>query len=412
VDGSSRFGVNNRYGFFPAVGAGWIAKDDRSASILNFLKVRGSWGLTGNAAIGNFDARGLIGFGTDYNMQPGFLFNRLENADLSWEKNQTIDGGIDFGLLNNRLRGEALYFIRDTRDLLLDVPLPWTIGIVNALITQNAGEVRNQGFEFRLDYDVLRKNDLQWTLGINGATLRNEVRKLVDNNNDGEDDDIVFGGRRLIRTGEAMGSWFLVRYNGVDPANGDALFLDENGEELRNLAPGSARVISGNPIPSFTGGITSDLNYKGFDFSVLFQFATGFQLYRNEGAFSENNMAATWNQDRRILNAWTPDNPNTDIPQARLLQVNGSQASTRYLSDADFLRLKNIQLGYTFRSLGRSNANLRVFVAGQNLLTFTKFEGIDPEALGSVGAGAATSGDLFFNRPQSKTYTAGFNLSF
>ncbi len=411
VDGSSRFGTNNRYGFFPAASAGWIAKEDRAASVLNFLKVRGSWGLTGNASIGNFDARGLIGFGTDYNMQPGFLFNRLENADLRWEKNQTIDGGIEFEMFNRRLRGSALYYIRDTRDLLLDVPLPWTIGIVNALITQNAGEIRNQGFEFQLDMDVLSKGAFQWTLGVNGATLKNEVTQLVDNNNDGEDDDIVFGGRRLIRTGETIGSWYLVRYNGVDPANGDALFLDENGEELRNSAPGSARVIAGNALPTFTGGITSNLAYKGFDLNILFQFATGFQLYRNEGAFTENNMAATWNQDRRILDAWTPDNPNTNVPQARLLQVNGSQASTRYLSDGDFMRLKNVQLGYSLPPFGRNNTNLRIFVAGQNLLTFTKFNGLDPEANG-LGVGSPTAGDLFFSRPQSKTYTAGFNLSF
>jgi TonB-linked SusC/RagA family outer membrane protein len=410
IDGSSRFGTNNRYGFFPAVSAGWIPIEDRSSNFLNFLKVRGSWGLSGNAAIGNFDARGLIGFGTDYNMRPGFLFNRLENADLRWEKNQTVDFGVEFQLFNERVRGSALYYIRDTRDLLLDVPLPWTIGIVNALITRNAGEVRNQGFEFDAQVDVL-KGPFRWTLGFNGATLNNEVRKLVDNNADGEDDDIVFGGRRLIRTGEPIGSWYLVRYAGVDPSNGNALFLDENGETLVNTVPASARVIAGNPLPAFSGGIYSDFGFKGFDLSVLFQYATGFQLYRNEAGFTENNMSSQWNQDRRILNAWTPENPNTDVPQARLLLVNGSQASTRYLSDGDFLRMKNIQLGYTTPPIGASGATVRVFVAGQNLLTFTQFTGLDPEANG-LGVGAPTAGDLFFSRPQSKTYTMGFNLNF
>lgn len=410
VDGSSRFGADSRYGFFPAVSAGWILSEEpflQNNSAINFLKIRGSYGLAGNAGIGNFDARGLIGFGNDYNAIPGFMFDRLENPNLEWEKSETIDFGAEFGLFNNRFRGSLLYYIRNTRDLLLDVPIPWTTGIVNATLTQNAGEVRNQGLEFLADVDILT-GPFQWTLGVNGATVANEVLKLVDNNADGEDDDIT-GTTTLIRTGEPIGSWYLVEYAGVDPNNGDALFRDLEGG-VSSAYSTANRKVSGNAIPDFSGGFTNTFRYKGFDLSVFFQFAMGHQLYLSEGRFYATNMASVYNQRKDQLNAWTPENPNTNIPQARGT-TNGSQHSTRYLSDADYLRLKNAQLGYTFNNIGKNNARIRIFAAGQNLLTFTDFEGLDPEASGQADGGAI-QGSLFFSRPQSRTVTFGVNFGF
>ncbi len=411
VDGSSRFGANNRYGFFPAASAGYILFDDTqgvAGGAFNFLKLRGSWGLTGNAAIGNFDARGLIAFGNDYNFIPGFMFSRLENADLTWETGETIDFGVEFGMFNDRLRGSLAYFIRDTRDLLLDVPLPLTVGLQDPVIAQNAGEIRNQGLEFDLNFDILQ-GDFRWTLGVNGATLDNEVRRLVDNNADGEDDDIVLG-QNLIRVGETLGSWYLVDYAGVDPANGDALFFDSEGNTITS-APSSARIVSGSPIPTFTGGLYTELAWKGFDVRVLFQAAMGHQLYLSEGRFYATNMGSVWNQTADQLNAWTPENPDTDVPQARLFTSNGNQHSTRYLSDADFLRLKNLQVGYTTKAFGASQMRMRFFFSGQNLLTFTDFAGLDPEASGQ-DSDSATSGSIFFSRPQAKTYTFGVNMFF
>jgi len=411
VDGSSRFGANNRYGFFPAASAGYILFDDTQGvpgGLFNFLKVRGSWGRTGNAAIGNFDARGLVAFGNDYNFIPGFMFSRLENADLTWETGETTDFGVEFGMFNDRLRGSLAYFIRDTRDLLLDVPLPLTVGLVDPQISQNAGEIRNQGFEFDLNFDILN-GPFRWTLGVNGATLNNEVRRLVDNNGDGEDDDIVIG-RNLIRVGETLGSWYMVDYAGVDPANGDAQFFDTEGNVITS-APSSARVVAGSPIPTFTGGLYTELEWKGFDLRVLFQAAMGHQLYLSEGRFYANNMSATWNQTTDILNAWTPDNPNTDVPEARLFTSNGNQHSTRYLSDADFVRLRNVQFGYTTQPIGASQMRFRFFFSGQNLLTFTDFAGLDPEASGQ-DSDDFRSGEIFFSRPQAKTYTFGVNMFF
>jgi len=204
AEGSSRFGENSRYGFFPAVSAGWVLTEEPWLNIeaVNFLKVRGSWGEVGNAQFGNFDARGLIGFGNDYGPNPGFVFTQLANDNLEWERAQTVDFGIEFEMLNSRLNGSVTYFIKDSKDLLLEVPLPRTIGITDNTILQNAGEIRNQGLEFQVGYDIF-DGPFRWTLGFNGATLDNEVRELVDNNNDGEGDDIT-GTTTLIREGETV----------------------------------------------------------------------------------------------------------------------------------------------------------------------------------------------------------------
>jgi hypothetical protein len=286
------------------------------------------------------------------------------------------------------------------------VPQPQTNGI--SALTVNAGEIRNQGLEFLLDFNLVDRPDFQWTFNVNGATLDNEVLRLVDNNGDGEADDITEG-RALVREGEAIGSFFLTQYAGVDPANGDALFLDAEGNTTNVFPGGDSRIIAGNPLPDLTYGFGSNLRYKDLDFSFQFQGAVGHQLYLDEGRFVENNLGATWNQRTTQLNAWTPDNPNTNVPEARR-RNNGGQHSTRYLSDADYLRLRNVQLGYTFRNIGQGNTNLRLYVSGANLLTFTDFAGLDPEASGQDVNGFR-QGEIFFSRPQTRILSFGFNLN-
>ncbi len=413
-EGSSRFGANNRFGTFPAVSMGWIPSDEPWFNIngVDFLKVRASWGQTGNAAFGNFDSRGLVSFGNDYNAVPGFVFSQLENADLEWEKGETVDFGIEFGILNNRVSGSVNYFIKTTRDLLLSVPLPLEIGITDATILSNVGEIRNQGLEFQVDIDVLT-GPFQWTLGFNGATLDNEVTKLVDNDGDGQGDDITRG-ITIVREGEAVSSWFLVPYAGVDPSNGDALYLGADGELLANSTPANARRILGNPLPDFQGGFNSTMRFKNFDLSAFFQFAMGHQNYREEAEFNESNFSSFWNNIAdRVRDAWTPENTDSDIPQARLFQNNGARESGRWVNDADYMRLKNLQFGYTTPPIGPNDVRIRFFFSGQNLLTFTDYPGLDPEGFGrNSGAGDTVLGRTFFTRPQTKTYAFGVNLNF
>ena len=411
-DGSSRFGTENRFGFFPAVSAGWVVSDENffNFQFLNFLKLRSSFGVAGNAKIGDFATQGLVQFGQNYLEQPGLSLNSIENETLGWEKNVQWDAGIEFALLNKRIRGTLEYFIKDTRDLLLQVPIPSSNGY--RFITQNAGEVRNQGFEFDLTTDILT-GKFSWSLSVNGATLKNEVRKLVDNNGDGKDDDIRTFDRFLFRTGEPIGTFFMPEYAGVDPDNGDALFWDaDRKEKVFNLVTDANRRIVGKALPDFTGGLTNSFRYGNFDMHVFFQFKTGFQVYRQQAHLNEQNMSSGFNQARSQLNSWTPDNRNTNVPEARLFQINGDQRWTsRRLSDADFIRLKNMQLGYTFNALGSKAANLRIYAAGQNLLTFTKFPDPDPDA-SEIGAERPEQGSGLGTPPATRTVTFGVNLNF
>ncbi len=409
-DGSSRFGNSNRYGFFPALSAGWVISDEDFFKVngLDFLKIRSSIGVAGNAEIGNFAARGLVSFDPDYVGESGYILQSIENDALGWEKNVQWDAGLEFSLFNNRISGMVEYYIKDTKDLLLERPIPATNGF--SFLTSNVGEVRNQGFEFELNADILHRKDFTWNLQLNGATLKNEVRKLVDQDGDGKNDDIIQYGRMLFRPGESVGTYFLVEYAGVNPTTGDALFYNLEGNTVVNDAPGEYRKIFGNSMPAFTGGIANSFRYKNFDLSAFFHFKTGYKIYledRNrEDSFYGDNL------NRSTLDRWTPTNPNTDVPQVRLWQTNGSQHSTRYLEDGDFLRLKNLTLGFTFQGIGkRGSAKLRVFAAAQNLLTFTKFRGLDPDSEFRASAEAAT-GTVRYNLPASKTYSFGFNLDF
>ncbi|WP_116124845.1 SusC/RagA family TonB-linked outer membrane protein [Lewinella sp. IMCC34183] len=408
LDGSSRFGSDNYYGFFPAVSAAYDFSNDLNTPSVSQLKLRSSYGKTGNAGIGNFASRGLVSFGNDYNAVPGFLLSQLANTELTWETATTFDVAVDFGFFNDKIKGSLGYYNKVSSDLLLDIPQPYTAGISTAALTANAGEIVNQGVEFSLRYNAIYRPDFQLSFNVNGATVDNKVTQLVDNNGDGEPDDINLG-NQLIREGEAIGSWYLTEYAGVNPDNGDALFVNADGEISKTYQQGNARQIVGNPLPDFSGGFGGNLYFKGVDLSFFFQAALGHQLYLSEGRFYATNMSSVYNQERGQLNSWRPDNRITDIPEARQVG-NGNQHSTRYLSDADFLRLRNVQLGYTFDGLNSNGASLRLYVSGQNLLTFTDFAGLDPEASGQDVNGVA-SGSLFFSRPQSKLFTFGLNLN-
>ncbi|MCB0554947.1 MAG: TonB-dependent receptor [Phaeodactylibacter sp.] len=406
-DGSSRFGAGRRFGFFPAASAGWILTEEPflKSAFLDFLKIRTSYGLTGNAEIGDFASRGLVAANNNYLGQPGYLIQSLENRNLGWEKCRQWNAGLDFALWDNRIRGTVDYYIKDTRDLLLEVPAPATNGV--STILENAGAVRNSGLEFELSVDVLR-GPLRWTVQLNGATLRNQVLELAGRDGNGEEGDIILNGRNLFRSGEPVGAFYLVKYAGVDPENGDALFYDLEGNKVANHAPAENRQIVGSPIPRFSGGMVQSLQFRGFELSAFFHFKTGHQIYLLHSSL-ENNMTWGDNQLRTQLDAWRPDNRDTDVPQARLWAPNGNQPSTRYLHDADFVRLKNLTLAYTFPAIGKQAAQLRLFASAQNLFTLTRFPGLDPDSE-FYPAQQAAQGGVLYNLPASSTYTVGVNL--
>jgi TonB-dependent starch-binding outer membrane protein SusC len=415
VDGSSRFGENNRYGFFPAASVGWIISDEafmRGLPALSLLKLRASYGLTGNAEINNFASYGLYTGGSGYAGVPGQSPSQIENPDLRWEQTAQSDIGLDFGFFGGRLSGEIDYYTKNTRDLLLNVNVPGTTGFRTQL--RNIGRLENKGWEFVLNSQNTT-GAFQWNTSLNLAGNRNKILDL--------DGQVITGGfNNRALEGYPIGSFFDIEYAGVDPANGDALYYlnnerpDGSRDRTTTNDPNAAeRIIIGNPNPTLIGGITNNFSYRGLELNILFQGQAGNQIYNGGGKFQSANGDFFDNQTRDQLDRWRNPGDQTNVPQARLFGANGTAESSRYLQNGDFLRLKTLTLAYTLPARISSLAKMervRLYVTGQNLMTFTKYTGWDPEVNTDYLAGNIALGNDFYSAPQAKTIIVGINLGF
>ena len=416
VDGSSRFGSETRYGTFPAASLGWLLSKEaflKNNQTISNLKARISWGLTGNANIGNFVSRTNF-LTTPYNQNPGFFLGTLGDPELSWEDTTQYNFGLDLGLFKNRINTSYDYYTKNTEGVLFLVPIPYTNGI--RFINQNAGAIQNKGFEFTLDSKNILSKDFSWSTSLNLAWNKNEVKSLPD----GAD---IVRNQKIVREGETVASFYIQEYAGVDPANGDALFyrnteladgsLDRS--TTNNFSEASRRVL-GSPFPDVIGGMTNTIRYKNFDFSFTFQGQWGAQIYNGGGIFQSANGAFFDNQTRDQLNRWQAPGDDTNIPQARLFGGNGNQDSSRYLEDSDFIRLRNLTLGYSLSADITEKLKLdriRIYLTGVNLLTLTDFKGWDPESNTDVFQGNSLfSGHTAYAPPQPRTLTLGFNVDF
>lgn len=415
VDGSSRFGADNRYGFFPAGSIGWIVTEESFAEnfleYVPFFKIRASYGLTGNAGIGNFGSLGLWG-GTSYGNQSGIAPSQIPNTNLTWETTTQLDIGFDFGLLNNRITGEFDYYIKETEDLLLSVQIPSTSGFSTSL--QNVGNLENKGWEFAINTFNLT-GDLRWNSTFNISSNKNKITNL--------DEQVLTGGfiNRAIE-GQPIGVFFAPEFAGVDPANGNALFNIYNDEDCKEFGSTTTnynlatRCVIGDPNPSFIGGFGNTVTYKGFELNVLLQFVQGNDLFiGGHGRWSRGNGIYEDNSVTDQLKSWTPENPNTNVPEARYLLTNGNQYSSRYISDGSYVRLKNVTLGYAVPANMLRNTGLtkmRVYATGVNLMTWTKFSGWDPEMNTDFLAGNIGLGNDFYTAPQARTITFGVDIGF
>jgi len=418
ADASSRFGKDNRYGFFPAVSAGWILSEEnflKNIEAISFLKLRASWGKTGNAEIANFGHLGLFAGGAGYGTLPGQAPAQLANPDLSWETTQQIDIGLDFGLLKNRINGEIDYYEKNTTGLLLNVNVPGTTGFATQL--KNVGSLTNKGFEFVLNTDNL-VGQFKWKTSFNASTNANKITNLQG--------QVIEGGlsnmSRAVE-GEPLGVFYTVEYAGVDKANGDALFYKNTknadgslSRETTNVYSQAQRVVVGSPLPKWIGGITNTFSYKGIELSVFFNGVFGNKLnFYGVGRFSSANGRYEDNQTVNQLDAWTPQNTDTKVPQARLFFNNGAQASSRFIEDGSFVRLRNVTLAYNLPKSLLSKvkiSNVRLYVTGQNLLTFTKYSGWDPEVNADDVVSNIALGYDFYTTPQAKVIMGGLNISF
>ena len=413
VDGDSRFGEEERYGFFPAGSVGWVISEEpfmQDQNLLSFLKLRASYGLTGNTPQTNFPSRGLWDGAAGYANISGIAPTQSPNPNLKWENTQQLDIGIDFGLFNGRISGEVDYYQKNTDDLLLDVNVPATTGFVTQ--TRNVGELENQGVEFVLNTRNV-EGEFTWNTNINIAFNQNELTNL--------EGQVIEGGfiNRAVE-GESIGVFFAPEYAGVNPDNGDALYYlntllpgGDRSRETTNDINEAERVVIGDPNPDFIYGMNNNFSWKGIELSVFFQGVQGNDAYNGAGVFQMDGFGWFDNQDARVLNRWQQPGDQTDIPQLRFL--GGSAESSRFIEDASYLRLKTVTLAYTLPNTVTRQLKLdriRVYATGQNLATFTDYQGWDPEVNADYLAGNIGLGNDFYSAPQARTLILGVNLGF
>jgi TonB-linked SusC/RagA family outer membrane protein len=414
TDASSRFGANSRYGFFPAGSVGWILSNEdflKSSQTLSNLKLKASYGLTGNAETGNYAALGLFSGDAGYNGSAGQRYFQIANPNLKWESTLQADIGLEFGFFNNRLSGEFDYYQKNTRDLLLDVNIPGTLGVSTQ--TQNLGKMQNKGFELSLSADIL-VGKFKWTSSINGAYNKNVVTFI-----NGQ----ILGTNDMNRVieGQPIGVFYGREYAGVDPANGDALYYVNTKDASGNLNRTTTNdynvaqnVVLGNPTPKYTGGFTNTFSYHGFDLSVTMQGAAGNKIFASGGQYMSGNASNGFdNQTLDQMSYWDKPGDITNVPEPRLFYANGTNASSRYLSSGSYLRCKTVAFGYNIPKNVLAKVKLeraRVFMNAYNLFLITKYKGWDPEVNADYQASNINLGVDFYSAPQPRTITFGVNI--
>ena len=409
-DGSSRFGSNERYGFFPAFSVGWIVSEEsflKNNRTLSFLKVRGSFGQLGNSEIGDYASQTLYN-GVSYNKISGIRLEQPGNNNLTWEKSKQIDLGVEFGLFNDVITGEVDFYTKNTDGLLFSVPLPGSSGQLS--FNKNIGNVESKGVEVVLNSKNIRSKNLQWTTSFNIANNTNEIKSLPNGNAD------IITGETINRVGESVASFFLPEFAGADPATGDALYYtDGAGSATTNAYEDANRIIAGNSQPTWIGGLTNEINFKGLVLSFTFIGEWGASIFNGGGVYQSSSADYFDNQTIDQLDRWQNPGDITNVPQARLYGQNGTGPSTRYLQKGDFIRLRNVMLSYNLpKSLTEkvNVGNARIFISGVNLLTFTQYTGYDPEARADFDSYGFDHGWNFYSAPQAKTTSIGINVNF
>jgi TonB-linked SusC/RagA family outer membrane protein len=413
IDGSSVFGKNNRYGFFPAASAGWILSEEnflKNSKTVSFLKLRASYGESGNDDIDYFVHLNTYQ-GVSYGGSSGLAPLQLGNNDLRWEKDQEFDVGVEFGFLKNRLTGELDFYRRKTTDLLYDVLVPSNSGFTHQI--KNVGSMQNTGVELVLNSTNINSKTFKWNTSFNLSFNKNEILKL-----NGTSKVIPSESSRYLNSlviGESIGVFYGPRFAGVDPENGDALYYKQDGKTTTNNYNSAGNFVVGDPNPDAFAGITNNFSYKGIELNILFQGVFGNQVTNGGGTFMTASFDYFDNQTSDQLNRWQKPGDITDVPQLRLYGGNGIGASSRYVYDASYVRLKNITLSYTLpvnitKRFGVQS--LRVYVSGVNLATFTDYPGWDPEVNTDYRSGNVNQGGDFYTPPQIKNYSFGLNLQF
>lgn len=397
-DGSSRLAKENKWTNFGGVGASWVISSENFMSNIKFLsdlKLKASYGVAANQGVGD-SYEALEQFGpTSYNSIGGLILTNLKKNGLTWERRRTFNAGVEFGLFKNRVSGSVEVYNANTVGLYLNRQISGTNG-VSSILT-NLGQLRNQGIEVALSFEVLRAKDFEWTFDANYTFNQSKVVKL-----DGTNENI--SGVAINRIGERANSAFLVKRVRVDSDNGDEIYLKLDGKTETNQYDPNDKVIAGTYDPPHFGGFTNTFKYKGVELTTLFTYMFGHVIYNNDRANVENPIYAVSNLSKEILTQWEKPGDKTNIPSPF---VNFEPNTTRFLEKGDFLRLRNIMLSYSLQKdlLNKIKlSSLRIFVQGQNLVVWHNFLGYDPEVATGVLGGS--------QYPALKAVTVGVNVGF
>lgn len=414
-DGSSRFGVNERWGSFPAASVGWILSEEKfmqKIDWINFLKVKASYGSNGNEGIPDFASRGLYSGDGAYGGAAGQKPSQIANPDLKWESTSGMDLGLVANFFNSRIGIDVDYYQRKTKDLLLNVEIPGTSGFATQF--RNIGNLENKGVEFTINTVNIDSRNLKWTSTINFAANKNKVTNLGG--------QVLGSDVNKAKEGLPLGIFFSKEFAGADPNNGDALYylntVKEDGTLDRtttNDYNAAQDVVIGDPNPDFIYGFGNTVTYKGIDFDVLLQGVSGNQIYNGGGQYmSASGSNGFDNQTTDQLGYWDKPGDVSMVPEPRMFYANGTNPSSRYISTGSYLRVKAVTLGYNLPSKFINRLKIekaRIYARAQNLFTITKYEGWDPEVNSDYQVSNINQAQDFYSAPQLKTIVFGINIT-
>ncbi|MCU7551497.1 TonB-dependent receptor [Chitinophagaceae bacterium LB-8] len=418
-DGSSKLAEGNQWQFFPSFSGGWRISSEpfmQGVDFINDLKLRVGWGQTGNQeGLGDYAWRGLFNTTrkpvTNPLSGPAIYRNTIENPDLKWETTTQTNIGLDAAILNHKVNITADAYWKKTKDLLLAIPLPNTVGVGSNVFDRNDGVLENKGFELAISSPIIDRSDLKWNADFNISFNDNEIKEL-GLNKIYDFATVYSNNQQVIRVtpGQPLGAFYGYISEGVDPATGKLVFRDLNDDKI--ITPDD-RTFIGYALPKFIYGLTTALTYKNFDLNVFFQGVQGNDIF-NATRVDLEGMFDSKNQSTVVLNRWKTPGQVTDIPKAN--DPDNYKNSTRFIENGSYLRLKSLTLAYNFNKDLVQKLHLQklmLYVTGQNVFTITDYSGFDPEvnAFGSNSKGTEIGVD-YGTYPQTRTFIFGLNVDF
>ena len=401
-DGSSRFGTDNHWGAFWSVGFMWNLRKEKFMQKYDWLtnaQIAVNTGTSGNSSINNYEHLALVSGGYKYDNESGIAISQLGNEELSWESTWATNVALHLGFID-RINLDVEFYNKKTTNMLMAVPISYTSTGFGTR-WDNVGAMRNRGVEINVGADVLRIKDFKWNVNANVSYNKNEITELYN----GVTEYVASDTGRMVAVGHPLGEFYLNRYAGVNPINGDALWYTKDGEITMEYNESDKVMLGKTHEAPWQGGFGTTLFWKGFSLSAQFTWVADRWMLNNDRVFQESNgLFSAYNQSKRMLyDRWKKPGDVTDIPRYGVTP----QLDSRFLEDASFLRLKNLMLSYTFpqKWLKRTSFlnSARIYAQGQNLLTFTNFTGMDPES---------TSNVYKAQYPMSRQFTFGLEVSF